>query len=89
MCGHVGWQLESTEVSWDTGLKLTQGGALGEAREVSLGVAHLIFINDPYDINILMKLAKVTTWQSVTNSDGEKLMKGLRVEKPLDLKDRI
>lgn len=41
-------------------MKLTQGGALGGVREVSLGVAHLIFINDLEDINTLMKLAQVT-----------------------------
>lgn len=28
-------------------LKLTQGGALGGAGDVSLGVAHSIFTNDP------------------------------------------
>ena len=38
-------------------MKLTQGGAVGGTREVSLGVAHLIFIEDPSDINTLMKLA--------------------------------
>lgn len=41
-------------------MKLIQGGALGGAREVSLGVVHLIFISDPYGINTLMELARVT-----------------------------
>ena len=31
---------------------------MGGTREVSLHVAHLIFIDDPSDINILMKLAR-------------------------------
>ena len=31
---------------------------MGGTREVSLLAAHLIFIDDPSDINILMKLAR-------------------------------
>lgn len=67
-------------------MKLTQGGALGGAREVSLGVAHLIFSNDPKDINSLMKLAKVAKLQGVTNSGGEKLMRDLTVKNAPGLK---
>lgn len=39
-------------------MKLTQDGAVGGTREVGLGVAHLIFIDAPSDINTLMKLAR-------------------------------
>lgn len=84
-CGHV--KLESMEVSWNPRMKLTQGGAVGGTREVSLGVAHLIFIEDPSDINT-DEIGQVQITSCYKH--GQKQTNGrFPSGKCLDLKDRI
>lgn len=71
-------------------MKLTQGGAIRWDQGGQLRcVAHLIFIEDPSDINTLMKLARWPGGTSYSGNIGRNKLMKISVENALYLKDRI